>query len=326
VRRYSDQQILRMGAITLVLLLLVMAAAFNLSKFPGFGGDTYQAEFSDASGLHKGNMVQVGGMRAGRVQKVEIKDGKVLVSFEVDHGVEFGKESSASVEVLNLLGEKYLELAPAGDGQMDQDDVIPLERTSAAYDIVGVLGDLTTTTERIDIPQLKAALNSVGETLEASGPELDSAFTGISRLSQTIASRDEQLRTLLSSSAGVTDLLQARSQDLVKVMKSGDLVFKELRQRKQAVHRLLVNAESLAVALRGVAKDNEQQIGPALAELDDVLTLLNKKDKQLRAMLNAYGPYADILGNIIGSGPWFDAYVVNLAGFATGEFSKVGSR
>jgi len=326
VRRYTDRQILRMGAVTLVVLLLVMAAAFNLSKFPGFGGDTYQAEFSDASGLHKGNMVQVGGMRAGRVQKVEIKDGKVLVSFEVDHGVEFGKESSASVEVLNLLGEKYLELAPAGDGQMDQDDVIPLERTSSAYDIVGVLGDLTTTTERIDIPQLKAALNSVGETLDASGPELDAAFTGISRLSQTIASRDEELRTLLSSSAGVTDLLQARSQDLVKVMKSGDLVFKELRQRKQAVHRLLVNAESLAVALRGVAKDNEQQIGPALAELDDVLTLLNKKDKQLRAMLNAYGPYADILGNIIGTGPWFDAYVVNLAGFATGEFSKVGSR
>lgn len=326
MRRYTDQQILRMGAVTLVVLLLVMAAAFNLSKFPGFGGDTYRAYFSDASGLHKGNMVQVGGMRAGRVQKVEIKDGKVLVSFEVDHGVEFGKESSASVEVLNLLGEKYLELAPAGSGQLGEDDVIPLERTSSAYDIVGVLGDLTTTTERIDIPQLKAALNSVGDTLEASGPELDAAFTGISRLSETIASRDEQLRTLLSSSAGVTDLLKARSQDLVKVMKSGDLVFKELRQRKQAVHRLLVNAESLAVALRGVAKDNEKQIGPALAELDDVLTLLNKKDKQLRAMLNAYGPYADILGNIIGTGPWFDAYVVNLAGFATGEFRKVGSR
>jgi phospholipid/cholesterol/gamma-HCH transport system substrate-binding protein len=326
VRRYTEQQILRMGAITLVMLLLVMAAAFNLSRFPGFGGDTYRAEFSDASGLHKGNMVQVGGMRAGRVQDIEIKDGKVVVSFEVDHDVEFGKESSASVEVLNLLGEKYLELAPAGGGQMSQDDVIPLERTSAAYDIVGVLGDLTTTTERIDVPQLKAALNSVGDTLQASGPELDSAFTGISRLSETVASRDKELRTLLSSSAGVSDLLKARSEDLVSVMKSGDQVFKELRARKLAVHRLLVNARSLAVALRGVAKDNEKQIGPALSELDDVLALLNKKDKQLRAMLNAYGPYADILGNIIGSGPWFDAYVVNLFGFATGEFHKVGSR
>lgn len=323
MRHYTEAQILRLGAITLVVLLLIVAAAFNLSKFPGFGGNTHQAEFSDASGLHKGNMVQVGGMRAGRVQDVELRGDRVLVTFEVDHGVEFGKDSRASVEVLNLLGEKYLELTPAGGGQLAEDDVIPLERTDAAYDIVGVLGDLTTTTERLDIGQLKQALNTVGSTLQAAGPEMEAAFTGISRLSQTIASRDEQLQTLLKSSAGVSELLRKRSRDLVAIMKDGDLVFQELRARKQAVHRLLVNARSLAQALRGVAKDNEKQIGPALKELDDVLTLLNQKDKELRATLHAYGPYADILGNIIGTGPWFDAYVVNLAGFATGEFSKV---
>src|SRR3954465_12868364 len=107
MRRYTDAQLIRLGAITLVVMLVVMAAAFNLNKFPGFGGDTYQAYFSDASGLHKGNMVQVGGIRVGRVQDVELEKGKVLVSFEVDHGVEFGKDSAAAVEVLNLLGEKY---------------------------------------------------------------------------------------------------------------------------------------------------------------------------------------------------------------------------
>ena len=61
-------------------------------------------------------MVQVGGIRAGRVQDVELDQGKVLVTFEVDHGVEFGKDSGASVEVLNLLGEKYLDLVPGGRG------------------------------------------------------------------------------------------------------------------------------------------------------------------------------------------------------------------
>ena len=66
-RTYTDARILRLGAITIVVMLLVMAAAFNLSQFPGFKGSTYRAEFSDASGLHVGNMVQVGGMRVGRV-------------------------------------------------------------------------------------------------------------------------------------------------------------------------------------------------------------------------------------------------------------------
>ena len=114
MRGYTEAQLIRLGAITLVVMLVVMAASFNLSKFPGFGGDSYQAYFTDASGLHRGNMVQVGGIRSGRVQDVELDDGKVLVTFEVDHGVEFGEDSKASVEVLNLLGEKYLNLVPAG--------------------------------------------------------------------------------------------------------------------------------------------------------------------------------------------------------------------
>jgi ABC-type transporter Mla subunit MlaD len=131
--RHSDARILRMGAITVVVMLLVMAAAFNLSQFPGFKGSTYRAEFKDASGLHKGNMVQVGGIRAGRVQDVALKNSNtVVVTFEVDHGVEFGSDSRASIEVLNLLGEKYLDLQPAGSGQLGEDDVIPTSSACSA--------------------------------------------------------------------------------------------------------------------------------------------------------------------------------------------------
>lgn len=320
MRRYSDRQILRLGAITMVMALLVLAAAFNLSKFPGFSGNSFQAEFRDASGLRKGNMVQVGGIRSGRVQEIELDGAKVLVTFELDHGIDLGEDSSASVEVLNLLGEKYLEVQPAGDGEMGEDDVIPLDRTSASYDIVGVLGDLTTTTERIDTGDLKQALDVVSDTLEASGPELESSFRGIARLSRSIASRDAELKVLLDSAADVTGLLQERSKDVVRLMENGDLVFRELRARKAAVHRLLVGATVLARELRGVVADNREQIGPALKEVDELLSMLVRKEKQLKATLAAYGPYADILSNIIGTGPWFDAYVVNLAALPTGEF------
>ena len=304
MRRYSEAQILRLGAITLVVMLLVMAAAFNLSKFPGFGGDLYRAEFSDASGLHRGNMVQVGGIRVGRVKDVGIEgDNKVLVTFEVDHGVEFGDESRASVEVLNLLGEKYLELTPAGSGQLSSDDVIPLSRTQSAYDIVGVFGDLTSTTERIDTDQLGKALNVISDTVDTAGPEIHSSFEGIARLSRTVASRDEQIRSLLESSRSVSKVLADRSEDIVDLMQHSDLVFKELRRRKAAIHQLLVNARVLAVQLRGVASDNEQQIGPALAQVDDLLDLLNSKEEQLKATLHAVGMAARLTTYASNHGP-----------------------
>lgn len=319
--RYSDARTIRLGAITLVVMLLVMAAAFNLSQFPGFRGSTYRAEFSDASGLHQGNMVQVGGIRVGRVKDISLEDSnKVLVTFEVDNGVEFGDESRASIEVLNLLGEKFLDLEPAGSGQLSEDDVIPVSRTESAYDIVGVFDDLTTTTERIDTGRLTKALNVVASTTNKAAPEIQQSFEGIARLSQSVASRDEDIQKLLTSSQSVSKVLAARSQDLVDLMKHSNLVFQEVQRRKQAIHLLLVNARDLATQLRGVATDNQAQIGPALSQVDDLLSLLNSKDKELKATLHALGPYVSILGNIIGTGPWFDAYAVNLAAIPTGEF------
>jgi phospholipid/cholesterol/gamma-HCH transport system substrate-binding protein len=320
VRRYTEAQLLRLGAITLVVMALVMAAAFNLSKFPGFGGDTYQAYFADASGLHQGNVVEVGGIRSGRVQDIQLDHGKVLVTFEVDHGVEFGKDSRASIEVLNLLGEKYLDLVPAGSGQLDQDTPIAVDHTSSSYDIVGVFGDLTRTTEQIDTHQLDQALDVVSDTVNDAAPEIQASFEGIARLSESVASRDSQIQALLRSSRDVSTLLADRSKDIVDLMQHSSLVFKEVERRKAAIHQLLVNARELAVQLRGVATDNQAQIGPALKQVDGLLSLLNSKDKELKATLDALGPYASILGNIIGTGPWFDAYAVNLAAIPTGEF------
>jgi len=325
MKRYSEAQILRLGAITLVVMVLVMAAAFNLSKFPGFGGTSYTAEFSDASGINRGNTVQIGGIRVGRVQDVWLEGPKVMVKFEVDNGVEFGEESGASIEVLSLLGDKYLELTPAGPGQLSEDTPIPLERTQSAYDIVGVFGDLTTTTEQIDKGQLKDAFNVLSDTADAAAPEIEESFDGISRLSQTVASRDTEIRALLRSSKSVSEVLAARSEDLVDLMGSADLVFQEVQRRKDAIHRLLVNARVLSDELRGVANDNRDQIAPALQEVDDLLDTLIGKEKELKATLSALGPYVSILGNIIGTGPWFDAYAVNLAAIPTGEFLPGGT-
>jgi phospholipid/cholesterol/gamma-HCH transport system substrate-binding protein len=324
MRRYTDGQILRLGAITLVVMLLVMAASFNLSKFPGFAGTQYRAEFTDASGLRSGNIVQVGGIRAGRVDEVELEGAKVVVTFEVDSDVEFGNDSQASIEVLNLLGEKFLQLTPAGSGQLEEDSVIPVSRTESAYDIVGVFGDLTTTTERIDTGKLEKALSAVSDTMNTTAPEVHSTFEGISRLSQTVASRDEQIQSLLSSSHSVSKLLANRSGDIVKLMDRSDLVFQEVERRKAAIHRLLVNARILADELRGLARDNAAEIGPALQQVDDLLDMLIRKEGQLKATLHAVGPYSAILGNIIGTGPWFDAYVFNLAAIPTGEFQPGG--
>ena len=241
------------------------------------------------------------------------------VNFDVK-GADFGTKTRASVEVLNLLGEKFLDVQPKGKGQLAEGGTIPLKRTESAYDIVNVFSDLTNTTEEIDTEQLSQALSSVADTLDVAAPEIQASFEGVARLSRTVASRDAQIQTLFKSSQSVTKVLAERSDDIVGLMKSSDLVFTELTKRKDAVHKLLVNARVLAKELQGLAKDNEKQIGPALKEVDGLLSFLVSKETKLKETLAALGPYVSILSNIIGTGPWFDAYASNLLAIPTGEF------
>ena len=196
---------------------------------------------------------------------------------------------------------------------MEGGDTIPVSRTNGSYDIVATLSELTTTTEAINIPQLSEALTTLGDTVNAASPHIRSTFTGLSRISRAIATRDESIQQLLGRAERVTKLLSQRRGDLVTLMKQGELVFQELIARREAIHSLLVNAERLAVELRGLATDNQAQIGDALKQLDTALRFLRAREKQIDKTLTNLGPYASILINIIGTGPWFDAFVPNLA-------------
>lgn len=317
--RRTDKHLRWYGGVAIGAIVFAMIAAFNLQKFPFFAGTTYHAAFKDASGLKVGDQVEIAGIRVGRVDGMSIEGTHIRVDFDV-HGQKFGSNSTASIEVLNLLGQKYLKLTPIGDDTLSGGSTIPLIHTTAGYDIVGALTDLTNTTGKIDKSNLSKALSTLATTISGAAPNVKGSFSGLSRLSSVISSRNTEIGDLLSHAQSVSNLLNSRKGDLLSLMKSGDLVFQELLNRRQAIDALLTSTQRLAVQLKGVATDNQAQIGDALKQLNTALTFLNARKQQLTDTIKYYGPYASILENVIGTGPWFDAYVPNLPGLTTGEF------
>jgi len=137
--------------------------------------------------------------------------------------------------------------------------------------------------------------------------------TGLARLSTTIASRDTELRTLLSRANQVTGTLADRDQDLTKLISDGNLLLQELNARRDAIHSLLINTQTLSIQLRGLVSDNEKTIGPLLKSLDKVLTLLKNNEDSLDRVISLLGPFYRVFNNVIGNGRWFDNYIQNLS-------------
>jgi phospholipid/cholesterol/gamma-HCH transport system substrate-binding protein len=296
------------GLVAIALLALNSGAIIR-----NFTQTTYHADFADAGGLAPGDSVVVGGLTMGSVQSVALQGDHVAVTFSVKHGGTLGQDTGASIGTATLLGTKELEVDPAGTGTLASGATIPQSRTQSPYDLDQILSTLTNKASAINAGQVADAFNTIATTLKNSPPELRSALSGVQKLSQTIASRDTELTQLLSSASNVTGLLATRSQQIGILINDGNQLMNTLYERRAEIQELLVNVTAVTDQLKGLSLDNQQKIGPALSQLQGVVNTLNANATNLTKTIDGLGRFSLGLGEIVGSGPWFYAYVANIA-------------
>ncbi|MFI2345765.1 MCE family protein [Streptomyces sp. NPDC019443] len=301
------------GAVGISTLALLTAAAFNADSLPLIGnGETYSAAFSEAGGLKPGDEVRIAGVKVGKVDEVDLDGDHVKVTFRVKGDPEFGTTTGAAIRIKTILGSKYLALHPKGSGQLAPGSEIPLNRTVPAYDVVAAFSDLTTTSEKVDTDQLAKALDTISATFKDSPTEVQASIKGLSRISRTVASRDEALRELLKHANGVTGVLSERSGDFSRVIKDGDKLFQEITRRRAAIHALLKSSAAMGIQLSGLVEDNRKEIGPALKGLNAVVTMLERNQASLDRSVKLLAPYVRVFTNTLGNGRWFDSYIQNM--------------
>ncbi|MDX2971698.1 MCE family protein [Kribbella solani] len=314
MKPFREQNQVTIGVIGLTVIGLIMLAAFKAQDLPLIGGGTkYSAQFSEAGGLKANDEIRVAGVRVGKVRGVELEGTHVRVDFVVDQGVKLGDQTGAEMKIKTLLGQKYLKLDPAGSGQLKPGAEIPLARTTSAYDVVDAFTDLANTTDRINTAQLAKALDTLSATFKNTPDEVRASLTGLSRLSQNVAKRDEQLKLLLQNSNVVTKILADRNQQLIKLMKDGNTVFQAVQARRALIHQLLVSTQALSAQITALVRENRKDLAPTLQKVNAVLAVLLKNQNDLDASIKGLAPFVRVFTNTLGTGPWFDTYLQNLA-------------
>jgi len=310
---FRDRNPVTIGAISLAAIAALLVVAFKAGDLPVIGGgDTYYASFSESGGLRVNDEVRIAGVRVGKVKSIELEKNQVIVGFQIDSSAEFGTETSAAIKVKTLLGAMYLALEPKGEGQFEEGETIPIERTSAPYDVVKAFEGLATTSERIDTQQLAEALNVLAVETRFAPEDFRSALQGVSRLSENIAARDSQLEALLKNLRSVSEVLGDRSQDIVALMRDGDQLFSALVARRQAIHDLLESTSKLSGELTGLVRESRKDLKPALDNLYGVVQLLEANQANLDNSLRLMAPFYRVFANTLGNGPWFDTIIQNL--------------
>ena len=323
MKPFRERNKTAIGAVGVLLILVLLAGSFSTDRLPFIGGGkVYAADFAEAAGLQKMDEVRVAGVKVGKVTDIDLAGDHVVVTMRIK-GVRVGPLTRAAIKIKTVLGRKYVALEPEGDGTLDRGTHIPVSRTTSPFDVSPAFQQLAETVGGIDTKQLAASFGVLADDFRGTSKEVRTSLDGLSRLSQTIASRDAKLRQLLDHAQGVTKVLADRDEDLVGFLREADKVLVEVRARREAIHQLLVTTTELAEQLTGLVRENRAQLQPALAHLRKVSAVLRANQDSLDTALPRMAAYTRLFANNLGNGRWFDTYVYNLtnpSGFGPGDF------
>lgn len=310
-KTFSERSPILVGGVCIGLLIVVIVGVLQYQRLPFFSGTrNFSAEFTEASGIRSGADVQVAGLRAGQVEDVALRGSTVVITFSVDDNIYLGDRTEAAIKTKTLLGSKFLELIPRGDGQLAGS--IPLDRTTPAYQLPDALGDLAETINGLNTDDLNKSMMTLAETFKNTAPDIRAAVDGVGRFTQTLNARDAELRALLANANKVTTVLADRTDDIVALVRNTNELLAQMRAQSAALDNLAANVTAISRQVSGLLGENRATLKAALDKLNGVLAIVDNRKERVQKSIKLLNAYAMSLGESVASGPFFKAYVANI--------------
>ena len=314
----------RIGAFFVVGIVLLFVA-IELTLGLGLLRRRYPlyATFRDVQGLDSGADVRLAGIKAGRVDGMQIEQGHVRVTLLINGGLVVKKDSLARLDFRALSGERFVSLTlgtptakPAEPG-----DTLEGETPASFSDVVDQLSGVAQNVNEL-VTSLNAnsqrLLTNLADLIEQNRSELDQITENVASITGKLDRGTGTLGLLLNdsslydrASAALGDVRQA-VQDigqvthdlsegrgtLGKLIREDGGLYAQVRETVDHLNESARNAEEITASLR----DGQGTIGKALT--DD--TLYSTGVDALRSMNRATQSVEDqaaisVLGTIVTS-------------------------
>jgi phospholipid/cholesterol/gamma-HCH transport system substrate-binding protein len=307
MKRLKDRNPLLVGLIGAGVIAALVAGSVAFGSL-GLGDASYSAEFAQAAGLRTGDEVRVAGMGVGEVTSTRLDGDRVLVTFHTTTDVKLGATTHAAIKLATLLGGRYLELQPAGSGTLP-DDRIPLVNTSVPFDLQNLVQTGTPAVEQLDGAKLRESLKVLADDFRGTPDTARKALDGLSRLSDVVTQRQDQISKLISSADSVTKMLDDNKAQLFTLMGQADGLLKKLLDRRQLITNILSDFKSLTQQLQGLLSDNRPQLEPLLKNVGGITDLLQRNNQAVGQALQLLAPAGRYLANSVGDGGYLGIYL-----------------
>lgn len=249
---------------------------------------TYNAEFTDVSGLAEGNFVRIAGVEVGKVKKIAVTPQSVaVVTFSTDDTVVLTQGTRAVIRWADPIGGRFLGLQE-GSGPttpLHAGGTIPMTRTEPALDLDTLLGGFRPLFRALSPDQVNALSGQLIQALQGQGATIKSFLSEAAAVTSTLADRDLLIGQVIGNLNTVLGSLGDQSTQFGNAIDSLSDIVHGLAAHKDEISNAVAytNEAASSVAdllaqsrepVKNVAAQTNQVSGSVLADHDYVDNLL----------------------------------------------------
>ncbi|WP_156639200.1 MCE family protein [Mycobacterium sp. 1245805.9] len=210
---------------------------------------TYNAEFTNVSGLKQGDFVRIAGVEVGKVKHIAIRpDTVVAVEFSADNTVTLTEGTRAVIRYDNVIGNRYLELLEGVGGvkRLSRGQTIPIDRTEPALDLDALIGGFRPLFRALDPLQVNALSGQLIQAFQGQSDAISSFLAQTAEVTSTLANRDELIEQVILNLNTILGSLGDQSQQFDKAVRSLDELVKRLAAGKTDIANSLAYSNAAA--------------------------------------------------------------------------------
>jgi phospholipid/cholesterol/gamma-HCH transport system substrate-binding protein len=248
-----------------------------------------KAELSTAQAVTpgQGQTVRVAGVRIGDLAKVDLKDGRAVVTLDIDPKYKrlIHTDATALLRPKTGLKDMFLEVNPGSNGASvaKENWTMPIQNTLPDINPDEIFSALDGDTRQY----LKLLINGAGRGLKGRGADLQDVFRrfepthrDLARVSEAVATRRANLKRLTHSLNTLSAELAGRKDDLAQLVDTSSTVFRAFASEDSNISRAVAD-------FPGTLRQTTQTLGKVKAFADVLGPTADKLRPAVRALTTA---------------------------------------
>ncbi|AWB93421.1 MCE family protein [Aeromicrobium chenweiae] len=273
-----------------VVLLLVAAGVLFLNN--GDGKRYLTVDFQQTNSLYKGSDVRILGVPVGRVESLTPRGDVVRVKIAYDGKQKLPADVKAVVVSPSIVGDRYVQLAPAytGGPALRDKAFLPVDRTAVPIELDAIYQSLDDLSVALGPKgankegSLSTLLDSTAEQLNGQGAQVNETIRNFGKLSTTLSNNKDELFGSLREVEDFVSLLRTNDSSVRAFNDSTARVSEVLAGERDDLAATLEALSKALVDVNSLVKENRSALRGNVDNIASLAQLLAKHKEDLEAI------------------------------------------